>query len=59
MSDCPFINSVKSLVTTGKCSDEGCPLSKMPPAGHLVAAGLLAAAVAILLTVLLSRGSKE
>ncbi|GEM_PF-6457344 len=39
---------IRSVLNLGKCDEFGCPMSQVPPVGHLVIAG----AVVIVLTVL-------
>jgi hypothetical protein len=49
MSTCPCIESVKTLINTGKWSGVSCECGKKLPLGHLIIAvvvGLLLAAVA-------------
>ncbi|MFZ4774203.1 MAG: hypothetical protein ACOYM3_02495 [Terrimicrobiaceae bacterium] len=55
MNKCPFTESVKSLLTTGKCDGEGCPLAKVPPLGHLIIAGAVVLVISVIIGGLISR----
>jgi len=59
MNKCPFTESVKSLLTTGKCGGEGCPLGNVPPLGHLVIAGAVALVLTVLVGALITRPRRD
>lgn len=59
MNNCPFLDSVKSVLTTGKCNSEGCPLGKIPPIGHLIIAGSLVLVLTVLIGALVSRPRQD
>ena len=59
MNNCPFLDSVKSDLTTGKCNSEGCPLGKIPPIGHLIIAGSLVLVLTVLIGALVSRPRQD
>jgi hypothetical protein len=54
MSECPFLEGLKSLLTKGTCGGN-CPMRSLPPVGHLVVAGVVAVSLAVLLGALARR----
>jgi len=59
MNNCPFLDSVKSVLTAGKCNSEGCPLGKIPPIGHLIIAGSLVLVLTVLIGAMVSRPQRD
>ena len=54
MNPCPFLESLSSLFRTGKCEGE-CPLSKLPPSGHLIIGGAVALVLVVLFGAIFAR----
>lgn len=59
MNTCPFLDSVKSVLTTGKCNSEGCQLGKIPPIGHMIVAASLVLILTVLIGALVSRPRRD
>ncbi len=55
MNTCPCIESVKTLVTTGKWSGVSCECGKKLPLGHLIIAGVAGLILAGLVGALFAR----
>ncbi len=54
MKPCPFLDAVSVLFRTGKYEGE-CPLSKVPPAGHLIIGGAVALVLVVLFGAIFAR----
>jgi len=59
MNTCPCIESVKTLITTGKWEGGGCECGKKLPLGHLLIAGAVGLLLAVLVGALVSRSRRE
>ena len=55
MNTCPCLESVKTLITTGKWEGGGCECGKKLPLGHLLIAGAAGLLLAVLVGALVSR----
>ncbi len=55
MNTCPCLESIKTLVTTGKWERPDCECGQKLPLGHILIAGVLALVLTALLSVLVSR----
>jgi hypothetical protein len=55
MNTCPCIESVKTLITTGKWSGGPCECGKKLPLSHLIMAGVVGLVLAAVVGTLLSR----
>ena len=59
MNNCPCIESVKTLLTTGRWAGGGCAAGKRPPLSHLIIAGVLGLLLSVLLGALISRRQRD
>jgi hypothetical protein len=58
MNTCPCIESVKTLVTTGKWSGVPCECGKKLPLSHLIIAGVVGLVLATVVGTLFSRSRR-
>lgn len=58
MNTCPCIESVKTLITTGKWEGGCCECGKKLPLGHLLIAGLIGLLLSVLVGGLVSRSRR-
>lgn len=59
MNNCLFLDSLKSLFSTGKCDSGECPLGKIPPIGHIIIAGSVVVLLTVLLGTLVSKPRRD
>ena len=59
MNNCPYLESVKTLLTTGRWEGGCCSIGKRPPLSHLIIAGVVGLLLSILLGALLSRRGRD
>ena len=55
MKTCPCVESVKTLVTTGKWEGKGCECCKNVPLSHLIIAGVVGLMLSVLVVGLVLR----
>ena len=59
MNNCPCIESVKKLLTTGKWEGGCCECGKNLPLSHLILAGVVGLLLSILLGALITRSRRD